>query len=413
MAADLQSTVAMDYLLFDTGPFGFPAPRVPITAPLRRGALRGWGRPDDALPAWGPKPRFYSRARYALRDAFALSGVGPGGGALVPAYHCRTMLDPALALGAPVALYAIETDLSVNVADVARLLTRARQPIKAVLAPHFYGQAQDLGELAALCHQHGAALIEDCAHALPLRSPSNGMGRTGDYCIASPYKFFPCEDGGVLWRGDGQPLPPLPALRRPSLRTELGQWRSLQAKGRMRPPSPRFAPEQGELAPLTAAERNAQQVAVRQPGCSTDYLAAREGLACSRLSQWLIGQADVAALLARRRSHYQRWVQAVQGLPHATALRPQLGASDTPYMFALQLSQPGRHFAALKRAGLPMWRWDNLAASDCAVSAGYRLALVQLPCHQGLSDSDLNWMASVLHSVLTADSPERIAGGAP
>ena len=408
MAADLASTVAMDYLLFDTGPFGFPAPRVPITAALRRGALRGWGRTDDAQPAWGPTARFYSRARYALRDAFVLCGVGPNGGVLVPAYHCRTMLDPALALGAPVALYAIKADLSVHIADVARQLASAIQPIKAVLAPHFYGQAQDLGELAALCRQHGAALIEDCAHALPLRSPSNGMGSTGDYCIASPYKFFPCEDGGVLWRGDGQPLPALPPLRRPSLRTELGQWRSLQAKGRARSPGTPFAPEPGGLAPLTPAERDAQQVAVRQPGCSSDYLSARQGLACSRLSQWLIGQADVAALLARRRSHYLRWVQAVQGLPNATVLRPQLGANDTPYMFALQLAQPERHFAALKRAGLPMWRWDNLAASHCEVSMNYRLALVQLPCHQGLTDADLAWMIGVLGGVLTAAAAARV-----
>ena len=404
MPAEHPTPSALDYLLFDPAPFGFPAPALPLLAPLRRGALQ-WSSPATRpVPAWAGHGRLYSRARYALREAFSLSGVGPAGSLLAPAYHCRTMLDPALVLGAPISLYHLQVDLTPDLDDITQRIRSAAVPVRALLAPHFFGLRQDLAALADVCRQHGVALIEDCAHALPLRTPANGMGSTGTWCVASPYKFFPCEDGGALWSGSGQALPAAPPLQAPSWRAAAGQVRNQLRRLRQRvPASPATLPTTGApaaLAPLTAATRHAQALRQQHHGPSADYQRGRENLACSSLSSWIIGHADIGQIVARRRANFLQWAAAVQGLQQAHAPWQRLGAHDTPYMFPLFIHQPEQRFPALKAAGLPIWRWDSLAQSHCATAADYRLRLLQLPCHQALSEADLAWMFATLRTIL-------------
>jgi dTDP-4-amino-4,6-dideoxygalactose transaminase len=54
----------------------------------------------------------------------------------------------------------------------------------------------------------------------------------------------------------------------------------------------------------------------------------------------------------------------------------------------------------LKQAGLPIFRWDDMAVSDCAVATRYRSQLLHLPCHQSLSERQMDWMVSVVTQVL-------------
>lgn len=61
---------------------------------------------------------------------------------------------------------------------------------------------------------------------------------------------------------------------------------------------------------------------------------------------------------------------------------------------------PDPFFFALKHAGLPVWRWDDMAVSDCGVADRYRLHLLHLPCHQGLSGAQMTWMTSLVKEVL-------------
>ena len=281
-------------------------------------------------------------------------------------------------------------------------LVRAAVPVRAVLMPQYFGLRQDMSALSRLCQRHGAALVEDCSHALPLTRPDNHMGLSGTYAISSPYKFFPCPDGGVLWSNTGQDLSTLARLQWPGLRTELRHWAGLRAQARQRAP-----------AHATTGQVEAEPFGEQAPACdklwrgsepSPDYRPADCVQACSLTSRALIALTDIPALLARRRSHYNTWVDATADLAGAQAFNPQLSADDTPYMFPLLLRDPQRHFAKLKHAGLPIFHWDSLARSTCATSAHYRLHLLHLPCHQALRDTDLDWMISTLRRVLQGAS---------
>ena len=88
------------------------------------------------------------------------------------------------------------------------------------------------------------------------------------------------------------------------------------------------------------------------------------------------------------------------GLSHARALAPLLPDTCAPYMFPLLISRPDPDFFRLKQAGVPIWRWDDMAVSSCAVAGRYRTQLLQLPCHQGLSNVQMDWMLALVQEVL-------------
>jgi hypothetical protein len=115
--------------------------------------------------------------------------------------------------------------------------------------------------------------------------------------------------------------------------------------------------------------------------------------------------SDVADIAARRRSNYRRWLAGVTALPHCRPLFPQLPDGCVPYMFPLLIDHPASHFHVLKKLGMPIGRWDDTADSNCAISSRYRDHLIHLPCHQALSERDLDWMVDVVTRVMRGVAP--------
>ena len=110
------------------------------------------------------------------------------------------MIDPALALGGEVHLYPLRPDLSPDIAAIEAMLGQVSPRVTAVLAAHFFGFAKDFETLRLWCDGRGIALIEDASHTLFTEQfRAFGVGRFGDFVVASPYKFFPCMDGGLLY----------------------------------------------------------------------------------------------------------------------------------------------------------------------------------------------------------------------
>ena len=369
----------------------------------------------------GRPSRFFSRARYALLEAYQGAGVGPEGGLLAPAYHCRTMLDPAIQLQAPVLLYSLDEQLQPCVDSVRQCIAQSTQPVKALLLPHFFGFAQPMKALADLCRTQGVALIEDCSHLLVTGlqpdEPAPALGQAGHWTVASPYKFFACHEGGLLWRAPPEQravaaqraaagaalraaagaASPLESARPREARTFLRALRAGQPTGRTPDATPLDAP----LPPaLRLVPADCDQT-VADARVSPAFEPAQARLRGAPWARWLMRLSNVEQLAQRRRRHYLRLHTAIAALPNCRALFDALPSHTVPYMFPLHIEHPDPHFFLLKRLGVPVGRWDDLAVSTCAVAADYRLHLIHLPCHQSLSDAQVDWMCQALKTALT------------
>jgi perosamine synthetase len=397
----------MEYQTFDPTNCDFPRPKVAVLPALSRHSLRLRRQATPFELAAAPNARFYTRGRYALTDAYRLCGVGPESTLLAPAYHCRTMLDPAIRLGASLVLYPLQPNLQPALDGLMASLRACDKPPAALLFTHFFGFAQPINALLELCNNHGIILIEDCSHCLFLPTDPNGLGRRGRYSVSSPYKFFPIEDGGILWANHGSALPSQQTTS-PSLKQEIkGIARSIQrAVAATASPDIELTRHQAVSGTQEPAGVDSLQSI---DGTSVQYDTASERTRALRISRWALSLTDTSRLAKRRRARYQEWVQAVADLPNCQALFPVLPQDCVPYMFALCLQKPEVHFQVLKRLGVPVWRWDDMAVSPCAVAMDYRTHLLHLPCHQELTDLQMHWLTSTVAQVIS-DNVERTGG---
>lgn len=381
----------IDTLIFDPSPCGFPKPRVPLLPTGFDGigfqAAQPWSSPNHF--------RHFSRGRYALRETYRFAGIGPGSALLAPAYHCRTMLDPALALGGDVILYPLTPDLSPDLAAIQTLAKNSSVPVKALLATHFFGIAKPFVRLSAWCTERDITLVEDCSHAFftEQHQPA-GIGDYGNFVISSPYKFLPSPDGGLLYARDASKLDSLHPTA-PAWLAELRGIAHQRAKAAEHNHNrARLDIDTNASAPSAAAIDRRETT-----GLSADYHAEEENLCSLRTSRWLYRHADNATVAHHRRKNYQWWAAATQHLPHCRPLYPELPEDCIPYMFPLLIEHPEPHFYWLKQLGIPIFRWDSIIASTCPTANHYRLHLLHLPCHQSLTKYELDWMMAAVQKV--------------
>ena len=316
------------------------------------------------------------------------------------------MLDPAIRLGADILLYPLQADLSPDLPALAALVTDSEKPIAALLLTHYFGFCQDLGHIADFCEQNNIALIEDCSHALFNAVPANGkraslsMGKTGRFGVASPYKFFPVEDGGLLWANEPHYLPKdtRPSRKR---RQEVKGTLHLVRRALNSPQPPDLSLIDEEICALSGKTfSKGSDALVDDAQISGYYDTSLEDQGSLASSRWVMRHTPVDRLASRRRENYMQWVQAVASLPCCQALFPVLPSDCVPYMFPLLIHRPESHFFTLKQIGVPIWRWDAMAVSDCTVAADYRLRLLHLPCHQALTPEQMAWMTSTVKQVM-------------
>lgn len=391
----------MQFHLFDPTPCAFPKSRVPVLPVLGWDSLGG-SKSSSQISARWESCCYYSRGRYALRDAYALAGVGNEGALLAPAYHCRTMLDPAIRLGAKIFLYRMGGDLTPDIDSIRTLLASREFSVKALLASHYFGFPQKLGEVASLCREFDISLIEDCAHAFFAGWNSNEIGSHGHYVVSSPYKFLPCPDGGLL-AFQGRTMERGACHSVTSIRSELKAildtaWQLLGASEEACLEIDKLDKEIDILVTQGFVRANESRQDCLSP--SVHYFLEAEEFSGSRWSRWIAKNTNLNRVVERRRKNYHYWVDIVGGLQNCRPLFPELPDGCVPYMFPLYIERPELHFYLLKKLGFPVWRWDEMAISECEVSTDYRLKLIHLPCHQELSVAEMNWMVAALSKVL-------------
>lgn len=345
---------------------------------------------------------FVSSGRAAILHALRLLEVGTGDRVLLPTYHCPTMVAPIVRLGAQ-PVYPIDRCAA---PDLNWLAASDLGGVKAMIAAHFFGIPQPLGEVQAFCRERGIALIEDCAHAFFGQSAETPVGATGDFAVASLPKFFPTTEGGCL-------VVPAPLQRRLSLSKPSGltELRALLDVLELGVQHGRFGVLGIALKALAAIKsqlRRPQQnpALLLDGGDPAAWLdEAALGYTALRVSRLLVAYTDTDRLIARRRANYQRWRAALQSLEGAQPLFPELPDGAVPYVFPLHVQRPEPAYQYLRAQGVPVFRWDvhwpGVPRLPGDHGKEWLTTVFQLGCHQELSERDVLYLANIVRQAVS------------
>jgi len=403
----------------------YPREKIPKHAVLSVGAFVGSRESPASSIVDAGVARYVNRGSVALGLALVHAGIGTGDSVLLPAYHCISMIEPVVWRGASPAFYRIEADTRVDLSDVESRIT---PNTRALVVTHYFGFPQEMRPLRALCDRHRLVLIEDCAHAWFGRWDGCPPGSHGDYAIGSAWKFFPITDGGIL------------VSRRPDIATldleRGGAW--FEGKALVNNLEQAFEYRRLGLMRLVLGgpmrvkdwtlrklrRRSAQKPLTAQPLTrSLGGWGFEPGLVhrrMSRSSQAIVALASTRRIVARRRAHYARMLEALGDLPGCRPLFPALPEGVVPQVFPLVVGDPERDFAGLKAAGVPVirfgeYRWEGMDADVCPTSADLSRRVFQFTCHQELTTAELEWMITQVRSVVGRSSHrprERMDGAA-
>lgn len=377
----------------------FPPPKVPMLPVLSLGTFQG--RRDGCYPSQFldlSKCVFLPSATAALAHAYKGLGIENGAGILIPAYHCGTMVEPALWLNAEIAFYRLRSDLHIDLEDAER---RIGPNTKALLITHYFGFPQPLESISAFCRRHNLALIEDCAHAFFGQCQGITLGSAGDFSVTSTTKFFPTVEGGLLHSKRDTQAGCCVKNRPVSEQLKKG-FDGLQTAiryGRLKGMRPVLALVQwlANRARIVPAWRSTDHHGQSQYRWFGPDLVGFSGCLFSQAVLRLSGKGRAAV---KRRENYLYLLRNLGRLSRGRPLYPTLPEGVVPYVFPLLIDFPQQDFSKLKLEGVPIWRWEELAETDCPVSDDYRLRLLQLPCHQELRQHELEWLIAQVTKIL-------------
>lgn len=348
----------------------------------------------------------------ALRDM----GIREGEKVLVPAYHCLSMIDPVEWAGAKPVYYRVREDASVDLDDIR---ARVDGSTRALMVAHYFGFPQDIATIRSFCDERGLVLLEDCAHAIFGEFQGRPLGSFGDYTIASPMKFFPIYDGGILASHrrslDRISLSPLGwpfSLRAATILLErslryrrLGPARYLLALPLwLKSVLLRFAKT---LRPQGRDEWGLPAVGGQSSGRTGDFDPRWINRRMSQTSRSLMRLVSGPRVAEARRRNYKELLDRLSNLPGARPLFPVLPDGVVPLAFPLWVDEPGEVFDSLKRQGVPIMRFGEFLSEGVdpqvypdAISLSRRV--LQFPCHQELRSEELNWLVETVREALLA-----------
>lgn len=394
-------------VIVDTNPY--PAAKIPLMPVL---TYHGLGSAKSSFSSLVDLPHILTSAgRAAIVLALEHAGIGPGDEVLVPAYHCESMISPVEHVGAIPVFYRIGDDALVDIEDLQSKIT---PKTRSVLATHYFGFPQRVAELRAICDRRGMVLIEDCAHAMLGAVGDQPLGTFGDYAIGSAMKVFPLFDGGLLAsaKHDLNTI----EMFRPALALEAkGLFAVFEYAMRYRRLRLISFPLKiaiylkdivWALVKRTAnGELNRSYVPSSSEGAyALDPIWIRARM--SRVSHFILAHSRIDRICAGRRANYNRIVKALDGVRRITPLFSRLPEGTVPLVVPMIVEDAGAVFPSLKKAGVPIWRfgeflYPQIDESVCENSVFLSKHVFQFPCHESLSDKELDWMIDTIKLMLT------------
>lgn len=358
-----------------------------------------------------PGARYTTSGRASILLALESLGVGPGHQVLLPTYHCPTMVAPVVHLKAEPVFYPIGPTGApsmdwLNAQDLRR--------VRVLLVAHLFGLPQPMAAIRAWCDQRGIALLEDCAHALFGQSGERPIGAWGDLAIGSLTKFLPVNLGGCLVSNSAAMVlslrasSPVASARLLVDAIEIAtEHRRLWGLNHAVPAAMamarglRGAPARPQPAPETVP------ASLPELGALGGIDATLAHQALPGLGRWMAAHIPRGRIAEARRQRYAQFAQRLSGHKGLRPLMPELPENCAPYVFPLWVDQPDPGYARLRSLRMPVSRWDWLWPGVPRIEGDqgtiWSRHVLQLACHQDLTDADLSRFTQVLFDLYAVD----------
>lgn len=282
---------------------------------------------------------------------------------LLPAFHCPTVVEPAIRAGLRPIFYRVMPNLSVDETD---LLSKLDNNVAAVVVINYIGFTQSISNVSTACKDSGAKLIEDCAHSFLNADPVRLAGEIGDAAIFSFKKLAPTYVGGGIRLNDPS-IKLQSKSRHPPLKDTVVNCKRLldQAMRSLEPGRIRKAYERLDIwrvslkpkrshSALPIVQRNSLDTMFSYP---FDRRLAVSGIPWYALH--ILRRADLTRIVDVRRRNYSELHSAISG---CRLLEPALGplASATcPWAYpVIAKNRPGID-QKLRRQGVPLFTFGE------------------------------------------------------
>ena len=385
----------------------YPIPRLPVLSPA---SFKGNAEADTPCMLSLPGMVLTTSGRASILLGLESLGIGAGDRVLLPTYHCPTMVAPVVHLQAEPVFYPVDRW---GTPSLAWIESQDLRDVRAFLVAHLFGLPQPMAALRHWCDARGIALLEDCAHALFGRSGERPIGAWGDVAIGSLTKFMPLTTGGCLVMAPSQKAmarPPPTLVRAPlqaGARVVLDAVELSALHGRLPGLSGLVTATLSALRGGRASTKpsGATEPAASQCGAELATMSAIDAqLAYTRLpasARWLALHIPRDGIVAKRRARYEQLSRRLSGHTGLFPLLPDLPPDCAPYVFPLWVAQPDPGYATLRSLRMPVFRWDRLWPTVPRIEGDQGVLwshhVLQLACHQDLSDADLD---SFVHCLL-------------
>ncbi|HVK56905.1 MAG TPA: DegT/DnrJ/EryC1/StrS family aminotransferase [Burkholderiales bacterium] len=354
----------------------------------------------------GDEVELTANGRTSLARGLTRLKLTPPFSVLAPAFHCIPMIEPIFWAGGKVIFYRLNKDLSVDLDDCKQ---KIQPDTKALLAAHYFGFPQNTAELKNFCNTNGLFFIEDCAHAF-FGSDTNtvALGATGDVAIASPWKFFPIQDGGCLIVRDGKIAPPLKSR---GVRFEAKSFANALEIAHQYGRFPAASKPLDLLFAIKNFGLNSVSPPVTDSSVAPNEIGQLNPLQIDKrmsfFSRYTLRTSDARQIVNARRLNYAHLLGLLQNAPGIQPLFPAFPETAVPYVLPMVMEQPARVFTPLKQRGIPIlrfgeFRWPTLAPEICDTSTELSRCVFQFPCHQSLKADEIEWMGREITATLNA-----------
>ena len=169
-----------------------PVPDIPIWPVLSPSALLS--RPKPLAPSIldAGNSVYVLAGRVAIGLALRLAGLVEGDKVLLPAFHCTSMVEPLVCVSASPVFYRVNTDLSVDIEDIARKIDAST---RALITTNYFGFPQNLQMLRSFCDDNDLIAGAGCS--------DDGNECTDDVCDGFGACTHPNATDGTPCTGNG------------------------------------------------------------------------------------------------------------------------------------------------------------------------------------------------------------------